>query len=239
MALIHRLAAAVLGTAALTGPAAAADLLTRPQAPQVRYQNQATTSDTYLAVRGGAAWSQDTDWSFAGSAVSSGFQQPGFMYAAAIGLHLDRTLGEAPGLRAEIEIGHKRSETESHTSALPALAGKAAGAVSATYAMASLYYDFFKNSLITPFVGAGAGIAQVSADGVGVAGGLALIDDHGTSWIYHATAGVSVRLSPRWQLEAAYRFMETPDVGLRDKSGASTEMNVRDHMVLGGIRANF
>jgi len=240
MALILRLTAAMLGAVALVGPVAAADLLTRPQAPPVRYQAQVPASDTYVAVRGGAAWSQDADWSFAGSAVSTSFDQPGYLYAAAIGLQLDRTLRETPGLRAEIEVGHKRSDTERHTSTLPALAGKAAaGAVSATYAMASLYYDLFKSSLITPFFGAGAGISRVSAESVGVAGGPAITDDHGMSWIYHATAGVSVQLSPRWQLEAAYRFMSTPDVGLRDATGASTELNARDHLVLGGVRANF
>ena len=219
-------------------PALAADLLTMPQ-PRLVGVGMVKDPTTYVALRGGASWAINSEVSTSAGAVATEYQKPGYFVSGAIGFHLDALLGEPSGLRAEVEAGMLETGVESHTIGHTTHSGNAAkGSKSSTFAVASLYYDFMPKARFTPFVGAGAGLAQVDFKDY-AANGTPVIDDKTTNWTYHVTAGISARLTERWTGEIAYRALATPDAGPRNSEAGRQEIDVTDYLLTVGARAHF
>lgn len=230
---------AALLACSFTTAAMAADLF-RPAPPMPMMVSAAADPSYYIALRGGADWASDSRFLAAGSQVASTYESPGYVVSGALGVHLDRVLGEFTGLRGEFEAGQVSSDVESHKVGGTTFRGKqATGTRSTTYAMASLYLDLTRHWMLTPFIGAGAGIAEVEFKNFGTPGTGIVLDDRSTEWIYHATAGVSARLSPRWQLEAAYRYMGVPRATPANVAGERQQIETTNHLLLVGARAHF
>jgi opacity protein-like surface antigen len=223
-----------------THAARAADLLTHPQ-PQPRFVGAGADRDPryYVALRGGTTWAENTDFSTSAGTVKTEYANPRYLVSGAVGFHLDTLFGEATGLRAELEGGLLEAKVDSHVVGGTTFTGGAAkGSQTSTFVLGSLYYDFTPNSRFTPFIGAGAGIAEVDFNKY-QAGGATAMDDTTTNWAYHATAGVSARLTPRWQMEAAYRLLSIPDAGPRNAESSRQEIDVTNHLLMIGARAHF
>lgn len=88
-----------------------------------------------------------------------------------------------------------------------------------TTALGNLYVDIPNDSILTPYVGAGAGYGWANIDGEEDKSGLA----------YSLMAGVSVDLSQSLEADFGYRYRELMDDG----------ENPADHSVLGGLRFKF
>jgi opacity protein-like surface antigen len=220
-------------------PAVAADLGGAPPAAVVVYVPPPLF---YGAVRGGGVWTSDTSINASASVgvADVSYDRPGATVSAAVGFYLDRVLGEAAGLRGELELGWLSRDVGRMTFADdPDLSGAGKGMLSTTYAMASLYYDLSRGGLLTPFVGAGAGIAEHHFKDHGTTVSGPVLDARSTNWIFHATAGVEVKLTDRWSLEGAYRFLGTPQATPVDVDGTRQHIELLEHLVTVGARVNF
>jgi opacity protein-like surface antigen len=71
-----------------------------------------------------------------------------------------------------------------------------------TSVMANLYYDFFANQPLTPYVGAGAGIAFISRSGQ-------LTRTNDTEFAYQAIVGVGYKVAPNVRLNLDGRYYGT------------------------------
>ena len=109
-----------------------------------------------------------------------------------------------------------------------------AGDTKVTAGLASVYYDFLRDSQWRPFVGAGIGIAQVKEDSGSI------LAPHGdkTTFAYQVGAGVSHPFNDRLTGEVAYRYLGVPSV----KFGAAANRVSGDFgasLVTVGLRYKF
>ena len=95
------------------------------------------------------------------------------------------------------------------------------------------YYDFTNHTAITPYVGAGFGLARVEVDNI-VRPGQVVLGDKDTVFAYQVGAGVAFALSDEITLDLKYRFYGTPDVKLRTE-----KIENRSHNILLGVRYSF
>jgi opacity protein-like surface antigen len=91
--------------------------------------------------------------------------------------------------------------------------------VDMTTVMGNLYLDLPNDTILTPYVGAGAGYGWTMGEGNADKNGFA----------YSLMAGVSIDLSRSTSLDLGYRYRE-----ILDGSG-----DPKDHSVLGGVRFRF
>ncbi|WP_243374830.1 outer membrane protein [Microvirga solisilvae] len=157
----------------------------------------------------------------------------------------------SPMFRADVTVDHR---FHSRFKGLPADGGFATGSVSdrarfeTSTAMFNTYADLGTYRGITPYVGAGIGVAHNiisdytrTTDALGVitqerlAGG----DDYNFAWAL--MAGVGYKLSNSFTLDLGYRYLSLGDVktrGYADGAGADVE-SVGTHEVRFGVRYAF
>ena len=93
------------------------------------------------------------------------------------------------------------------------------GSASAVYAMANAWYGIDLGG-ITPFIGAGIGIANLTLDSQYDAPYTpASFDESGTTYAAQVGAGVSINVTESMALTARYRYFMTGDVDFTDGQG--------------------
>lgn len=112
--------------------------------------------------------------------------------------------------------------------------------------LANFYYDFHNSSGLTPFLGAGLGLAvlhgQLYNSYIGdYDSGLEGVMDYGdVQFAWALTGGVNYALTPDWSLDLSYRYT---DAGNRSYTanlaavGLETDMAIHD--LLAGVRYTF
>lgn len=157
---------------------------------------------------------------------------PGLTYLGNVGY------GWREGFRVEGEVMHSRSNVVRMLNA-PANAPYD-GQLNNTNLFANAYYDMNTNTRFTPYVGAGIGIAFVTADKIGVFSNGGFIDGTETELAYQGIAGVSAKLDKNWSLTADYRYIRTAEPSFKntlDTSRSATENT--SHNVIFGVRYTF
>lgn len=107
--------------------------------------------------------------------------------------------------------------------------------LSATGVSLNLLRDFVVGTAWRPYLGVGAGIADVSLSvtdtGVQaqIAPGQELIDDSTTAFAFQLIAGFTVPLTRRLQLAADYRYWGMPSVELEDRGGEALDFDYTAH----------
>lgn len=154
------------------------------------------------------------------------------------GLAARVALGSRMGLfRGEIEGGLSRASIDSLNFGLST---GASGRMDTWTAMANLYLDIDTPFAVRPYVGAGIGVAHHRARGIGPALGFARINDSDTVLGYQAMAGVSLELTPNFDLVAGYRFVQTERPRFSFDDGSSARLDrPRSHNVEAGVRFRF
>ena len=228
------LAGAALALFVPSASAYAADLYNPP--PETDYEPPAAErwwSPWYIALRGGATFAGDTTFDTLGGTVD-GSTDTGPFVAGAIGYQFRNT-----GLRAEAEIGYLESSIDSLDIGGVTFENDAVdGDKTAFFGLASVYYDIPFNAPLRPFIGGGIGVADVSLENVGPAGG-ALIDDNANAFAWHLTAGATYDINDRLALEAGYRYMAFEGVDLIAADGTETSVDTDDHIVFAGLKYRF
>lgn len=112
-----------------------------------------------------------------------------------------------------------------------------------TYAATgNVLFDFFPQSSITPYIGAGAGAARIYADDLRARGGSKIVDDHDTVFAYQGIGGMRFSLSPKWSVNTDYRYFRTLDPEFRTTRAFGrnkVEGDYENHAVTVGFTYHF
>ncbi|HTZ78570.1 MAG TPA: outer membrane beta-barrel protein [Stellaceae bacterium] len=165
---------------------------------------QGQTEGWYVGGEGG--WSHLEDMNF-NNGTASGKLSPDEGFAAGVvgGYEFSN------GIRAELEAVYRRHDFNNFSGSLtggPSVSAGVGGDVSNAAVMGNLYYDILKNSPITPYVGAGLGLAAVTMDSVHL-GPTQLFDDTEVTLAYQGIVGAKWQINPAWSLNADYRYFGT------------------------------
>jgi len=104
--------------------------------------------------------------------------------------------------------------------------------------LVNAYVDFGSGAL-KPYIGAGAGVGSVEFDNHGVSAVGTALDDSGTGLAWQIGAGVSYAFSEQTTLELGYRYFNVDSVELTAVDGTSSDVDVRAHQVMVGLRYAF
>lgn len=208
----------------------------------------------YFAVRGGATFPEDTDFDInvdlgafglgTTDNIENQYDDVGFIVSGAIGMSLDDLTGIS-GLRTELEVGYFENEIDAHTvnfddgTSATIGGGDAFGETSAIFGLLNLYYDFTQFGRIKPFIGGGVGIASVELEDQAVnLGGTKVLalDDEDTGFAYQLSAGANVTITDSVDLELGYRYLGINGVELEAVDGTSSDVDVDNHIIYGGLR---
>jgi opacity protein-like surface antigen len=158
------------------------------------------------------------------------------------------------GVVAGIAIGHDygnnvRSEIEAvyHTEMARSININGVGTanygstVSSIGGLVSGYYDIKQASLagLTPFVGAGIGVANVSIGNGYVAGSKAVNITDSAVFAYQLSAGASYQITPKIAAQIGYRYFATSNADFHFTDGGSGKAEYATNDVLFGLRYKF
>ncbi|NQW02387.1 MAG: OmpA family protein [Rhodospirillales bacterium] len=178
-------------------------------------------------VSGALGFSQPGDTDIKGAGINTeGDSDLGYGLSAAVG----NAFGN--GWRAEGEINYRKTAVDSLGNA------SGAGDISGAGLMINGYYDFNRDSVWTPYVGAGIGRALISYNGVSPVGSSRIDDD---DWVfaYQAIGGVSYKLQDQASIFSEYRYFGTADTSFRTDSGVNVDADYGEHRIMVGLRWSF
>lgn len=185
----------------------------------------ASAQSIYYGAHGGLNLAHDAD-ATDGVVTEEVAYDLGFAFGGFVGYDLGN------GLRLEGEVTYRVNDFDT-------LGGISFGGdVSSLALMANGFYDFDSGSPFVPYVGAGAGVANVSANDINFLG-IQVVDDDATVFAYQLGVGVGYEVSPTLTLTADYRYFATADVDLNDTGGFPFEFEYANSTFLIGARASF
>lgn len=179
----------------------------------------------YVSGQVGATFLQDADFSASGGLTGETSFDTGFNLGVAGGYDF----GPA---RVEGEVAYRLNDVDEYqVNGLGTFAGD--GDVSTLSLMANGFWDIETGSRVTPYLGAGIGVAQVSMDDPSVP-----MDDDDTVFAYQLAAGVAFDLNPSLALDLGYRYFATSDPEFDDAAG-TFETEYMSHNLSLGLRYTF
>jgi OmpA-OmpF porin, OOP family len=163
----------------------------------------ASSEGTYFALEGGVNFLQDSDLSITvpGPTEIAGelFYTTGWAAGAAAGYEC------ANGLALEAELAYRQNGLDGEEVMGTPLGVD--GTESSIAFMGNAKFNMDTGTLLTPFVGAGAGLAVLKVDAQPDGGGD--FKDTDTQFAYQAMAGVSYAVSPHLHLALEYIYFAT------------------------------
>ena len=197
---------------------------------------QAGEDAWYVTGAGGVSLFNDADSSSGGSTITTNYD-PGFAFVAAGGRQFDF------GLRLEGEVGYRQASADTVNLGAGGGALNATGDVSALSFMVNGLYDF--NNIgydlgpkFKPYVGAGVGFANVSANNVKVLN-TTILDDSDLVFAYQAIGGVSYLVAPKTTMFLEYRYFATVDPKFTAAGGGSVKSEFQSNNIMIGARYAF
>jgi len=131
--------------------------------------------------------------------------------------------------RAELEAGYRGADIDNVSGT------SGSGDVDAVSLIANAFYDIDIGSRFEPYIGAGLGLARVSADGASPIS-TTRIDDDDYGYALQAAAGVAYPLNERLKLTVDYRFLSVQDLNYTTDSGVGVDADYNDHSIFVGLR---
>jgi OOP family OmpA-OmpF porin len=129
------------------------------------------------------------------------------------------------GPRLELEVAYRNNKVKSGD-----LPGNNSERIHSGALMANFIYEFFSSSVVSPYIGAGAGAAMVKGTG--------RIDDTDVAFAYQGIAGVNVKVTPNVVLSADYRYFRTADPQLKE-NGLAADFDYVNHTGMVGLAYRF
>jgi len=217
-------------SAQMQPPAAQPGMSVRPMQPAAATDSGA---GGLLYVKAAAGMNVMEESEAEGSANNAAIETDfGWIVNGGVGIDLKN------GFRLEGEVLYSQNKTSQITGTANGAAvnsGQAEGDVSLLGFMANVAYDFNTPYALTPFIFGGAGIANISLNGVGANGSQAY-DTSDTVFAMQAGAGVSTELTDRTSVDLSYRYLETLDAQMSDATGAPFDFRYATHMFLMGLK---
>jgi opacity protein-like surface antigen len=147
------------------------------------------------------------------------------------GFGVNGALGYEVGMsRFEVEIGYRSNDVNRFSDYW---ARYDSGDMTSTSIMFNGYLDFKNLSRMTPFLGAGLGVAFVGAEDVGV-DGYWFGDADDTVFAYQFIGGLGYALAPNTCFDISYRYFATSDI---DLDGFDADYESHNFMI--GVRYAF
>jgi opacity protein-like surface antigen len=148
------------------------------------------------------------------------------------GFGLDVALGyKFPMFRLEGEAAYYANDLNGYSDRDGS--GEADGDVKHLSGMINAYFDFDNASVITPYVGAGLGVAKVDLSDT-----TFTWDDSDTVYAYQFMGGASFALTPQLGIVAEYRYFGTQDPEF-DHDDGSIKAEIESHNLMVGLRMQF
>ena len=198
--------------------------------------NAGEMSGAYLAGDLGLSIPRDINASFNDTAVgvfdADYDLDNSVLFSGAVGMHV------MPNVRGEFEIAYSKSDLGDGTVAGTAAAG--AGDISRLAFMLNGFYDFKNTSQVTPYLGAGLGLARLNASKEAL---TSIDDESDTVFAYQLAAGVGYDINENVTLNLGYRWFDTAQADFKYAStipstGTATD-DFSDHQLRVGLRYNF
>ena len=136
------------------------------------------------------------------------------------------------GVRGELGLDYRQSDVDKVGGT------SASGTARAGSLMISGYYDFFRDSRVQPYLGAGFGLGLVDMDGVSPVSGSS-INDEDFDFAYQGMAGIAFNVSSRTKVTLGYRYFFVPDLKFRTAGGAAVDSDYASHEIMLGVRFSF
>jgi opacity protein-like surface antigen len=92
---------------------------------------------------------------------------------------------------------------------------------------------------VTPFIGAGIGVSQVTLRRQGISATGVLMDGTDTRMTWQGSVGVSYAIFDKTNLEIGYRHIRTEGLEFAARDGTTSKTNLVNNMVTVGIRRSF
>lgn len=164
----------------------------------------------YLSFGGGLDFPDDLSGRTAAGNAATTELDDGYFIAMAFG----RTFGR--NVRAELELSYRLSDYGDSVSGGARVGGN--GEQTVTGLLVNGYYDLDLGLPLTPFIGAGAGVAFIGGDDVAI-GNSTLPGRDSTEFAYQGIVGVSYAIGNRWHIVVDGRYMGTGDDDVSSLSG--------------------
>ena len=193
----------------------------------------ASNDGPYVQLDVGLAIAGDSDISLGGLSGVVEFD-PGFAVGGAVGYRFQEYL------RAELNLSYRQADIDKLTVLGYVLEG--AGDVGAFTTLVNLYYDINLGLPVTPYVGAGIGIALIDVDSDSAANVL-IVNDDSTEFAWNVMAGAASSATDNVDLTFGYRYLSSTDAKL-DATVVGVGNFTMDaefgvHEVMFGARYNF
>lgn len=192
----------------------------------------------YIGLRGGVAFTQDTQFKASGSKLKTTYSDPGGYIGGFVGYNF---AGQGlQGLRGELELAYTSASVNNHTVDGTKFAGGAAfGDANTWLGLASLYYDFGQGGPFRPYIGAGIGFGNTELSGQGVSPTGVILSDSGTGFAWQVGGGLNIDVAQATELEIGYRYLEVDGVNVKAFDGTKSSVDVGNHLVLVGLKYHF
>lgn len=130
----------------------------------------------------------------------------------------------ANGFRAEGEASYRRlSSEELHTNGRIAPADSS---ITSYSLMANFYYDFLTRTVISPYLGAGVGVAQTRFGEASSNGNVLWTKDRDVTVAYQGIAGFACRISDDTSLDFVYHHFAIPRLHFKTLSAEFRGINL-------------
>ncbi|ALC17950.1 surface antigen msp4 family protein [Desulfuromonas soudanensis] len=185
----------------------------------------------YLGVQVGGTWVDDADLSDETGTFGEAEFDTGFNVGVTGGVDC------GPG-RYELELNYRQNDFDKISVPGLVITGLD-GDISAISFMANAFWDIPTGSPVTPYLGGGIGVANVSINDLGAPGIGPIADDDDTVFAYQVGAGVAFELNPNMALDLGYRYFATSDPEFTDVDGFKLESEYKTHNASLGLRIMF
>lgn len=180
----------------------------------------------YLGIGGGGSYVHDDEFESGGADTSVEYDW-GYAAVGSLGYKYDN------GLRSELELGYRKNDIDD-------IGGVGAGGdVGTMSAMLNVLYDFdISETALDTYIGAGAGVARIDYDSVGV-GGVTTLNDNDTVPAVQAIVGASYAVAESTDLFLNYQYFHPINVDFRDTAGNRLETDYDSSTILAGLKFNM
>lgn len=100
-------------------------------------------------------------------------------------------------------------------------------------------YDFKTGGMVTPYVGAGAGVDFANAGNIGTLNNGGALNDGRTKFAYQGIVGVAGQLDHNWAVTADYRYIASADPRFKTTVGGTASTDNASHNILIGLRYSY
>lgn len=186
----------------------------------------------YFGARSGASFVGETDFNVAATPVENEYEI-GYVVGAFVGFGTE--LSDSIGLRGELEFGGQSASVENHNVAGAATPGSF-GKTQQRHVYLNFVTDLSLTNDLTAFAGGGIGMASIKFDSHGVPALGTVVDDKDSALAYNLSTGLGYEIGNGVVMEGMYRYMATVGAQVEAVDGTKTDVDLKSHNFLLGLR---